>query len=101
MENYTIPIEKQADEKKLKILKTLINPFVLRRTKTQVAKDLPSKIEQIIHCDMTEEQESEYETIKSQYRNELLQVIKEQGIGKIKAYHYTGTHQIKATGQSP
>lgn len=101
MENYTIPIEKQADEKKLKILKTLINPFVLRRTKTQVAKDLPSKIEQIIHCDMTEEQESEYETIKSQYRNELLQVIKEQGLGKSKLTIIQGLTKLRQLANHP
>lgn len=101
MENYAIPIEKQGDDKKLKILKTLINPFVLRRTKTQVAKDLPSKIEQVVYCNMSEEQEKEYETIKSQYRNELLQVIKEQGLGKSKLTIIQGLTKLRQLANHP
>ncbi len=101
MENFSIPIEKQADEKKLKILKTLINPFVLRRTKSQVAKDLPDKIEQVIYCDMSEEQEKTYEEVKSQYRNELLQVIKEQGLNKSKLTIIQGLTKLRQLANHP
>lgn len=101
MENFSIPIEKQADEKKLKILKTLINPFVLRRTKSQVAKDLPDKIEQVIYCDMSEEQEKTYEEVKSQYRNELLQAIKEQGFNKSKLTIIQGLTKLRQLANHP
>jgi len=65
-------IEKKKDEKKAKKLQAIIKPFVLRRTKTQVATELPPKSEQIFYCSMTDEQQEYYETVKSEYRNAIL-----------------------------
>ncbi|MES2690241.1 MAG: DEAD/DEAH box helicase, partial [Bacteroidota bacterium] len=59
-----------------------IKPFVLRRTKDQVAKELPAKIEQVVYCNMTEQQAEAYETVKSYYRNEILKSIRELGLNK-------------------
>ncbi len=81
-ERFVTPIEKGKDEFKMQQLKAIIKPFVLRRTKDQVAKDLPEKTEQIIYCQMTDEQAEEYETTKSYYRNEILKSVTELGINK-------------------
>src|SRR5690606_10982843 len=59
-QQYANPIEKDKDESTADKLRTLIHPFVLRRTKKQVAKDLPDRIEQIHYCDMTDQQEEVY-----------------------------------------
>lgn len=71
-EEYVQAIEKRKDEEKARKLQAIIKPFVLRRTKEQVAEELPAKTEQIIYCDMTEDQASYYEKTKSAYRNDLL-----------------------------
>ena len=71
-ENYKLPIEKKQDENSLLELKNLISPFILRRTKEQVLKDLPELSEQIFYCDMEPEQEKLYEEEKSKARNSLL-----------------------------
>ncbi|PJJ09452.1 non-specific serine/threonine protein kinase [Flavobacterium sp. 1] len=71
-ENYKLPIEKKQDENSLLELKNLINPFILRRTKEQVLKDLPELSEQIFYCEMELEQEKLYEEEKSKARNSLL-----------------------------
>jgi len=71
-ENYKIPIEKKQDENSLLELKNLISPFILRRTKEQVLKDLPELSEQIFYCEMESEQEKLYEEEKSKARNSLL-----------------------------
>jgi SNF2 family DNA or RNA helicase len=71
-ENFKIPIEKKQDENSLSELKTLIQPYILRRTKEQVLKDLPELTEQIYYCDMDPEQEKLYEQEKSKARNFLL-----------------------------
>ncbi|MCD0467913.1 DEAD/DEAH box helicase [Flavobacterium sp. ENC] len=71
-ENFKIPIEKKQDENSLSELKTLIQPYILRRTKEQVLKDLPELSEQIYYCDMDPEQEKLYEKEKSKARNFLL-----------------------------
>jgi non-specific serine/threonine protein kinase len=71
-ENFKIPIEKKQDENSLSELKNLVQPYILRRTKEQVLKDLPELTEQIYYCDMDPEQEKLYEKEKSKARNFLL-----------------------------
>jgi len=71
-EHYTIPIEKEQDEKKVEQLKTLLNPFILRRTKEQVASELPPKVEHQHYCEMTNDQRKLYEETKNAYRNYLM-----------------------------
>lgn len=72
MENFKNPIEKKQNEEVLAELKNLIAPYILRRTKEQVLKDLPELTEQIYYCDMDPEQEKLYEKEKSKARNFLL-----------------------------
>jgi SNF2 family DNA or RNA helicase len=79
---FVIPIEKGNDEKQARILQTLISPFVLRRKKSEVARELPSLTRQIIYCDMSESQQAFYETEKSRARNLILDNLQLQGIEK-------------------
>ncbi|SHM47795.1 DEAD/DEAH box helicase [Flavobacterium chilense] len=72
MDNFKTPIEKRQDEDSLLELKNLVQPYILRRTKEQVLKDLPALSEQIYYCDMDPEQEKLYEKEKSKARNFLL-----------------------------
>lgn len=69
---FVSPIEKKKDEEKAARLQAIIKPFILRRTKDQVAKELPPKTEQTVYCEMVEEQAKLYERTKSEYRNALL-----------------------------
>jgi superfamily II DNA or RNA helicase len=52
-------------------LQSIIAPFMLRRTKAQVAKDLPEKTEMILYCEMLPEQRKIYDTYRRHFRNEL------------------------------
>ncbi len=72
VQNYKNPIQKNQDDSSLQELKNLVNPFILRRTKEQVLKELPELTEQIYYCDMETEQEKLYEEEKSKARNFLL-----------------------------
>ncbi|MDH4129960.1 MAG: DEAD/DEAH box helicase, partial [Spirochaetota bacterium] len=56
--NFEIPIQKDNNLNKSNILKKLVEPFILRRVKTDknVIKDLPEKIEQKVYCNLTREQ---------------------------------------------
>ncbi|MGK6351844.1 DEAD/DEAH box helicase [Parapedobacter sp. DT-150] len=72
-QEFVQPIERKKDEEKAKRLQAIIKPFVLRRTKSQVATELPPKSEQIFYCAMGEEQAERYERIKSEYRNAILE----------------------------
>ena len=79
---FALPIERHQNEEQERKLRTLIKPFILRRTKNQVAKDLPALTEQTILCDMSDSQQSYYETEKSKARNLVLQNIGSNGIEK-------------------
>jgi SNF2 family DNA or RNA helicase len=70
--HFEIPITKNKDEEKENKLKKIISPFILRRTKEMVAKELPPITEQVLFCEMTPEQKRIYEKEKSGIRNEVL-----------------------------
>ena len=76
---FVLPIEKKKDEDTAKRLQAIIKPFILRRTKNQVATELPPKTEQVIYCEMNETQSEIYESTKSEYRNALLEGAVQQG----------------------
>jgi len=80
---FKTPIEKKKDETAISELKKLIAPYVLRRTKEQVAKDLPPIIEQIFFSEMEAEQKILYEKEKSIARNFLLESNEDQPIDKL------------------
>ena len=78
-EEFVVPIEKHNDEEKQKKLQMIISPFILRRKKEEVVKELPSLTEQVIYCEMTDEQSELYEVEKSSVRNIILESINNQG----------------------
>lgn len=100
-DHFATPIDKKQDEEKAKKLQLMIKPFVLRRTKQQVASELPPKIEHLYYSDMSEEQEKIYEETKSFYRNELLKMITEQGVGKSQIQLLTGLNKLRQIANHP
>ncbi len=74
---FVVPIEKKKDEAAARRLQVLIKPFVLRRTKAQVASELPEKSEKVFYCDMTVEQAESYERVKAEYRNLMLEQLED------------------------
>lgn len=95
------PIEKQNDEESQRKLNLLISPFILRRTKEQVARDLPPLTEQIRYCTMTEEQARIYEEQKSLIRNKLLENIELQGIEKATFIALQGLTRLRQLANHP
>jgi non-specific serine/threonine protein kinase len=79
---FANPIDKLGSAEKTQHLKKMIHPFTLRRTKEQVAKDLPDKTVTVLWCTMDTEQRKLYNQYRDGYRNKLLKKIDEQGIAK-------------------
>jgi len=79
---FQFPVEKHGDENKKERLKQLIAPFIMRRSKAKVAKELPELSEQLIQCDMNEVQEVFYDKEKSKARNLILENINKYGLQK-------------------
>jgi SNF2 family DNA or RNA helicase len=78
--SFVQPIEKKGDEEREEKLKELISPFILRRTKDEVARELPPVYEQVRYVNMTESQLRLYEEEKSQVRNALLENLEKEGL---------------------
>ena len=100
-DHFVGPIEKSGDEDKELKLKKLINPFILRRTKEMVAKDLPPLTEQTLVCDMTEEQQKFYEQEKSGIRNELLKASEQIGLNKNAILALQGLTKLRQIANHP
>lgn len=62
---YEIPVQRDNDINRSTMLKQLLDPFILRRVKTDksIIKDLPDKVEQKVYCQLTKEQASLYQSI--------------------------------------
>ncbi|WEA03887.1 DEAD/DEAH box helicase [Mucilaginibacter sp. SJ] len=98
---FVAPIEKKKDEDKARKLQALIKPFVLRRTKEQVATELPPKTENLFYCQMTEEQSSVYEEVKSEYRNELLKSLEDGTFAKTQIQVLQGLIKLRQIANHP
>lgn len=68
------------------MLARALRPFILRRTKQQVARELPEKTEQTIFCEMKPAQRKLYDELRNYYRNSLLQRVAAEGLAKSKMH---------------
>lgn len=66
------------------LLARALRPFILRRTKEQVASDLPPKLEQTVECELEAPQRKIYDDLVRHYRSELMGLVAEKGIAKSK-----------------
>lgn len=81
-ENYEIPIVRDEDENTMKKLKMLIEPFVLRRIKSEVLTELPDKTITVINNEMQEEQQKLYLSYLQNAKQEAMNEINENGFEK-------------------
>jgi len=75
---------RDIDEETRKLLSQALRPFILRRTKDQVARELPAKTEQTIYCELKPDQRKLYDELRQHYRDALLSRIETQGLAKSK-----------------
>jgi hypothetical protein len=69
---YSIPIDRFKDTRRAIELQNKVHPFILRRTKAQVAGELPEKIEMVLYCPMDEKQRAVYDLYEKGLRDFLL-----------------------------
>ena len=100
-QEFAIPIDKFGDRDRKDHLKKILYPFILRRTKEQVAKDLPEKQEMILFCEMEEEQRNIYDAYRNDFRNQILGTIETQGIHKSQLTILQGLMKLRQICDSP
>ena len=79
---YVNPIMERADKLVERRLKLQIYPFILRRMKRDVAKDLPDKVENVAYCELTPEQKDFYLEVLDSTKEELFKSIEQNGLEK-------------------
>ncbi len=98
---FITPIEKHNNKDQQEKLQLMIRPFILRRKKEEVAKDLPPLVEQVRFCEMTHEQNKKYEQEKSVIRNTILESIEKEGIEKSSFVILQGLTKLRQLANHP
>lgn len=75
---------KETDAEKIQSLSRALSPFLLRRTKEQVLKDLPEKSEQVLMCELSEPERKRYDELKTFYWGQLSKSFEQKGLGRSK-----------------
>jgi non-specific serine/threonine protein kinase len=100
-QEFAVPIDKFGEQDRKEHLRKLLYPFILRRTKEQVAKDLPDKTETILFCEMEDEQRKVYEAYRNDYRDKILGTIETQGIQRSQLTILQGLMKLRQICDSP
>ena len=98
---YTSPIQKEGDADAAKELGAKIRPFILRRLKNEVAKELPERTEQVIYVDMSPEQAVIYEKQRKFYQDMIQGEIAKNGFEKSQFCILQGLSELRQIATVP
>lgn len=98
---YAIPIQRENDQEAIEELKKKVYPFILRRIKKEVLKDLPDKIEKTMYIEMNPEQKKLYEERRNYYYNMVHSQIKENGLGKAQFFILQALNELRQITSCP
>ncbi len=98
---FSTPIDKFGEQAQKEHLKKLLYPFILRRTKEQVARDLPEKTETILYCEMEDAQRQVYNYYRNAYRDKIMNVIEGEGIERSQLTILQGLMKLRQICDSP
>jgi superfamily II DNA or RNA helicase len=99
-QRFSRPIE-AGDYKTAQRLRATIHPFILRRTKAEVAKDLPEKIETDQICDLTGDQRVVYQQVLSEVRAQVLGEVERNGLAKSQLQILAGLTRLRQAACDP
>ncbi len=98
---FGLPIEKKQDEQAAEKLRKIVFPFILRRTKDQVAQELPPRTERILYCDMEPAQRKLYNRTKDLYRGMLTGLVDSQNINQNRMKILEGLLRLRQISNHP
>ena len=95
------PIMKQSDGAALARLKTKVQCFMLRRTKEEVLKELPPKIEQVLECDLSDEQNILYQDVLKRVQKDISDQVKKKGFAGSQIHILAGLTRLRQICNHP
>jgi superfamily II DNA or RNA helicase len=99
-ERYARPIE-QGNSERAARLRSIIHPFILRRTKTEVAKDLPPKLEVDKIVDMAPDQKAIYLQVLREVRAQVMGEVEKAGMAKSHIHILAGLTKLRQAACDP
>ncbi|MCU0659558.1 MAG: SNF2-related protein, partial [Polyangiaceae bacterium] len=99
-ERYGRPID-NGDSKAAIRLRSIVHPFILRRTKLEVEKDLPEKIETDQICEMPEEQNAVYQSVLREVRAQIMGEVEKNGLAKSQLHILAGLTRLRQAACDP
>ena len=100
-ERYTTPIQRDDDKDAMNALRRKIFPFMLRRLKRDVLKDLPERIEQTLYVEMSAEQAKLYEQRRRYYYEQVRQTIAAEGVQKSQFVMFQAMSELRRIASVP
>ncbi|WP_373512306.1 DEAD/DEAH box helicase [Persicitalea sp.] len=97
---HAIPIDRFKEKRAAERLQSIVSPFVLRRTKQEVAHELPDKTEVILYCEMGAEQRKVYDAYEREFRD-YISVEKEEEIQRNGMHVLRGITKLRQICNSP
>lgn len=98
---YANPIQKEHCQVTAEDLRRKISPFLLRRLKTEVAKDLPEKSEQILYVEMEEEQRRLYEARREYFSKSVREKVEKEGLAESQIYILQAISELRQIATVP
>lgn len=99
--DYLTPIQKHGDKVAMRHLRQKIYPFVLRRLKQDVLKDLPDKIEQTLYVEMSDAQRNLYEQRRQFYQAAIKAQIAKKGIKGSQFFIFQAMNELRQIASIP
>lgn len=99
-ERFARPID-QGDSKTAARLRAVIHPFILRRTKTEVAEDLPPKIESDKIIDLAGDQKALYLQVLREVRAQVMGEVERSGLAKSQLHILAGLTKLRQAACDP
>ncbi len=99
--SYTLPIQKYGDKDASESLRRKIFPFILRRLKKDVLKDLPDRIDQTIYVEMSENQKKLYDQRRLSYKQEIDEAIRRDGVQKSQFLLFQALSELRRIASVP
>lgn len=98
---YATPIQRDNDTEVIEELKKKVYPYILRRVKKEVLKDLPDKIEKTIYIEMNPEQKKLYDERRKYYYDMVNTQIKENGLGRTQFFILQALNELRQITSCP
>ncbi len=99
--NYANPIQRDSCQITAEDLRRKIRPFLLRRLKNEVAKDLPEKVEQVLMVEMDDDQRSLYESRREYYFRSVQEKVERDGLAESQIYILQAISELRQIASAP